>query len=92
MKDNFDIGSWKSKMLRENKEDVNEFTSTSKLDSNPDYKFLMNQLESYIKDEDTLRQVKKIASAIGELGLDVGYGEAIGDEEMKNTLKVAENK
>lgn len=76
---NFDL----RKFLAENRlpeAPVKEMASMSKLESNEDYQFFLNQLKSIVKDEAAYRQVVKIVEAVGELGLDLGYAEAVNDK------------
>lgn len=75
---NFDL----RKFLAENRlpeAPVKEMASMSKLEGNEDYQFLLTQLKNIIKDEATYSQAVKIVEAVGELGLDLGYAEAVND-------------
>lgn len=62
---------------------VKEMASTGKLVQNQDFQFLITQAENLIKDTNTLQQVKKLLVTAGEIGLDLGYGESLGDQEVK---------
>lgn len=74
--DSFDL----RKFIIENRNPVKEMASTGKLEANMDYQFMIKQLESIIKDKNQLSQVMKIIDAVGELGLDIGYAEAVNDK------------
>lgn len=67
------------KFIIENRAAVKEMASTGKLESNEDYQFMIQQLKGIIKDEEQFKQVMKIVDSIGELGLDLGYAEAVND-------------
>ena len=67
------------KFIIENRAAVKEMASTGKLESNEDYQFMIQQLKGIIKDEEQFKQVIKIVDSIGELGLDLGYAEAVND-------------
>jgi hypothetical protein len=72
------------KFLAENRKPtgMEEMASTSKLENHEDYKFMIQQLEAIVKDEQMLYKVKRIVDAVGELGLDLGYAERIKDQDI----------
>lgn len=67
------------KFIVENRTAVKELASLGKLESNKDYQFFIQQLRGIVKDERQFEQVMKIISAVGELGLDLGYADAVND-------------